>query len=105
MSGQFKVVKHEEAKIANRSTSKKDGIYSNISPADGKTGDAKAQRFKFDQLIAATENFKEDHFLGEGGFGKVYKGHLEDTGEVSSTPFCLNTYHSSLKSSIHNRII
>lgn len=84
---QFKVVKNEEAKIANRSTSKKDGGYSNIPPADGKTGGAKAQRFKFDQLIAATKDFKEDYFLGEGGFGKVYKGHLVDTGEVSSTPF------------------
>ncbi|KAJ8563549.1 hypothetical protein K7X08_032001 [Anisodus acutangulus] len=73
---QFKYVKNEEAKITNRSTS------SNIPPADGKTGGAKAQRFKFDQLIAATEDFKEDHFLGEGGFGKVYKGHLEDTGEI-----------------------
>lgn len=89
MASQFKVVKNEDAKVANRSMSKKDGGYSNISPTDGKTGGAKAQRFKFDQLIAATEDFKEDYFLGEGGFGKVYKGHLEDTGEVSSTPFLL----------------
>ncbi|XP_025887489.1 probable serine/threonine-protein kinase PBL7 isoform X2 [Solanum lycopersicum] len=82
VASQFKVVKNEDAKVANRSMSKKDGGYSNISPTDGKTGGAKAQRFKFDQLIAATEDFKEDYFLGEGGFGKVYKGHLEDTGEI-----------------------
>ncbi|KAK6144536.1 hypothetical protein DH2020_021356 [Rehmannia glutinosa] len=42
----------------------------------------KARRFKLCELIAATEDFKEDYFLGEGGFGKVYKGQLQDTGEI-----------------------
>lgn len=52
VASQFKVVKHEEAKLTNRSTSKRDEVYSNIPPANGKTGSAKAQRLKFDQLIA-----------------------------------------------------
>ncbi|KAL8516140.1 hypothetical protein ACS0TY_014710 [Phlomoides rotata] len=42
----------------------------------------KAKRFAFADMIAATENFKEENFIGEGGFGKVYKGRLRDTGEI-----------------------
>lgn len=88
VASHFKFVKNEEAKDANRSTSRKEGDYSNNTPpTDGKIGGAKARRFKFDELVAATDSFKEDYFLGEGGFGKVYKGHLLDTGEVSSTTF------------------
>lgn len=34
------------------------------------------ETFTFQELAAATRNFKSDCFLGEGGFGKVYKGHL-----------------------------
>nr|XP_016432830.1 PREDICTED: serine/threonine-protein kinase CDL1-like [Nicotiana tabacum] len=83
VASHFKFVKNEEAKDANRSTSRKEGDYSNNTPpTDGKIGGAKARRFKFDELVAATDSFKEDYFLGEGGFGKVYKGHLLDTGEI-----------------------
>ncbi|KAK5810338.1 hypothetical protein PVK06_025650 [Gossypium arboreum] len=51
---------------------------------DSKVGKAimRAQLFTFDQVIAATGNFRSDYLLGEGGFGKVYKGFLEDTNEV-----------------------
>ncbi|XWS53219.1 hypothetical protein CRYUN_Cryun11dG0139100 [Craigia yunnanensis] len=41
-----------------------------------------AQSFTFDQLAAATGNFRSDCFLGEGGFGKVYKGFLEKMNQV-----------------------
>lgn len=41
-----------------------------------------AQTFTFHQLEVATKNFREDCFLGEGGFGRVYKGHLDDTDQV-----------------------
>ncbi|KAE8676421.1 putative serine/threonine-protein kinase RLCKVII [Hibiscus syriacus] len=47
---------------------------------DGKA--TKAHSFTFDQVIAATGNFRLDYFLGEGGFGKVYKGFLEETNQV-----------------------
>ncbi|KAG6518094.1 hypothetical protein ZIOFF_021496 [Zingiber officinale] len=40
-----------------------------------------AQTFTFRELAAATENFRQDCLLGEGGFGRVYKGRLE-TGQV-----------------------
>ncbi|KAF8766092.1 hypothetical protein HU200_007584 [Digitaria exilis] len=36
----------------------------------------------FRQLDAATNGFSERNLLGEGGFGRVYKGRLDDTKEV-----------------------
>ncbi|XP_059633474.1 serine/threonine-protein kinase PBS1-like [Cornus florida] len=41
-----------------------------------------AHIFSFRELAAATKNFMPDSFLGEGGFGPVYKGRLESTGQV-----------------------
>ncbi|KAJ6964210.1 serine/threonine-protein kinase PBL5 [Populus alba x Populus x berolinensis] len=41
-----------------------------------------AQTFTFEELVAATDNFRSDCFLGEGGFGKVYKGYLEKISQV-----------------------
>ncbi|XP_073148408.1 probable serine/threonine-protein kinase PBL23 isoform X2 [Henckelia pumila] len=33
--------------------------------------------FTFRDLCAATHNFKPDTLIGEGGFGRVYKGHIQ----------------------------
>lgn len=41
-----------------------------------------AQTFTFRELAAATKNFRPECLLGEGGFGRVYKGRLESTGQV-----------------------
>ncbi|KAI3423114.1 Protein kinase domain-containing protein [Psidium guajava] len=41
-----------------------------------------AQTFTFRELATATKNFRSECFLGEGGFGRVYKGQLESTGQV-----------------------
>lgn len=49
---------------------------------EGKVNGNKAQTFTFDELAAATGNFRSDCFLGEGGFGKVYKGHIERINQV-----------------------
>ncbi|KAL3500980.1 hypothetical protein ACH5RR_035429 [Cinchona calisaya] len=40
-----------------------------------------AQTFTFRELAAATNNFRQESFLGEGGFGCVYKGRLP-SGQV-----------------------
>ena len=42
----------------------------------------RAQTFTFAELAAATGNFRSDCFLGEGGFGKVYKGRIEKINQV-----------------------
>ncbi|GMP75025.1 hypothetical protein CsSME_00032249 [Camellia sinensis var. sinensis] len=37
----------------------------------------------FDKLLVATDNFSTTNKLGEGGFGPVYKGRLEDGHQVA----------------------
>lgn len=44
--------------------------------------DNNAQTFTFRELAIATKNFRDECFIGEGGFGRVYKGQLE-TGQVA----------------------
>ncbi|KAI3788138.1 hypothetical protein L2E82_00821 [Cichorium intybus] len=51
------------------------------SPREGSPMN-KARTFTYAQLVNATDNFKASYFLGEGGFGKVYKGKLEDSDQI-----------------------
>lgn len=48
---------------------------------DGPQTHIAAQTFTFRELAAATKNFRPECLLGEGGFGRVYKGRLE-SGQV-----------------------
>ncbi|CAI0559618.1 unnamed protein product [Linum tenue] len=41
-----------------------------------------AQTFTFRELATATKNFRQECLLGEGGFGRVYKGTLASNGQV-----------------------
>uniref|UniRef100_A0A0D3BZ23 Protein kinase domain-containing protein n=1 Tax=Brassica oleracea var. oleracea TaxID=109376 RepID=A0A0D3BZ23_BRAOL len=41
-----------------------------------------AKSYTFRELAAATNSFKQEFLIGEGGFGRVYKGKLEKTGQV-----------------------
>ncbi|XP_043712533.1 probable serine/threonine-protein kinase PBL7 [Telopea speciosissima] len=51
-------------------------------PKDGGSNYIAAQTLTFRELAAATKNFREDCLVGEGGFGRVYKGRLESTNQV-----------------------
>ncbi|URE37547.1 serine threonine-protein kinase [Musa troglodytarum] len=48
------------------------------TPKESNAGHIAAQTFTFRELAAATKNFRQDCLLGEGGFGRVYKGRLEN---------------------------
>jgi len=61
---------------------KKDPKKQTASPKDGTTAHITAQTFEFCELALATKNFRPESLLGEGGFGRVYKGQLESTGQV-----------------------
>ncbi|WKA12314.1 hypothetical protein VitviT2T_029711 [Vitis vinifera] len=39
--------------------------------------------FDLDRLLKATNNFSSDNKLGEGGFGPVYKGILQEGQEIA----------------------
>lgn len=53
-----------------------------LSPDGERSGGSGACRFTLQQLAAATQNFREANLIGEGGFGRVYKGFLE-SGQVN----------------------
>lgn len=59
---------------------------------DGNSQNIAAQTFTFRELAAATKNFRQDCLLGEGGFGRVYKGRLEN-GQVSLSETILAHWH------------
>ncbi|KAI4375588.1 hypothetical protein MLD38_013442 [Melastoma candidum] len=44
---------------------------------DGCPGSTGPKKFSYAELVKATENFKPESKLGEGGFGGVYKGYIK----------------------------
>lgn len=40
--------------------------------------------FNYRELATATNNFRSESLIGEGGFGPVYKGQIENTDLVVS---------------------
>ncbi|XP_065021834.1 serine/threonine-protein kinase PBS1-like isoform X2 [Musa acuminata AAA Group] len=53
-----------------------------LGAIEGSDFSISAQTFTFSELSAATSNFRTESLLGEGGFGRVYRGRLETTGQV-----------------------
>lgn len=54
-----------------------------------------AKSFTFRELATATKNFRQECLLGEGGFGRVYKGTLQSTGQVITSVTLFWIYESS----------
>lgn len=54
-----------------------------------------AKAFTFRELATATKNFRSDCLLGEGGFGRVYKGKLENGQLVAVKQLDLNGYQGN----------
>ncbi|XP_060675131.1 G-type lectin S-receptor-like serine/threonine-protein kinase At4g27290 [Ziziphus jujuba] len=51
------------------------------------TNNLEALFFDLDKIVEATSNFSSNNKLGEGGFGPVYKGTLEDGQEIAVKRF------------------
>ncbi|GJW55777.1 putative receptor-like protein kinase [Tanacetum coccineum] len=61
-------------------------IWQGLSPSSAETmdiGTAESLQYNFSLVKAATNDFSEDNKLGQGGFGAVYKGKLEDGQEIA----------------------
>ncbi|CAL1397129.1 unnamed protein product [Linum trigynum] len=76
---------HHVSRVGSDKSKSRGGSESKKEPAipkDGSTAHIAAQTFTFRELAAATKNFRAECLLGEGGFGRVYKGRLESSGQV-----------------------
>ncbi|KAF2292606.1 hypothetical protein GH714_025972 [Hevea brasiliensis] len=58
-----------------------DATHNNNSKEGGNNNIA-AETYTFRELATATKNFRQECLIGEGGFGRVYKGKLEKINQV-----------------------
>lgn len=53
-------------------------ISENIKDLRLSPGHADLEIFSYEEMVVATKNFRPDQVLGEGGFGLVYKGVIDE---------------------------
>ncbi|KAK7247626.1 hypothetical protein RIF29_42513 [Crotalaria pallida] len=62
----------------------KNDVFVDVSGEDeSKISFGQLRRFSWRELQVATKNFSESNVIGQGGFGKVYKGMLSDNTKVA----------------------
>ncbi|XP_041997272.1 probable serine/threonine-protein kinase PIX13 [Salvia splendens] len=102
-TNQFSSVATSEATTRSTMTSSSGGSSSTISagscggsfsPAGKMLAQPNLRVFTLAELKAATRNFRSDSVLGEGGFGKVYKGWLEDRATGKTTIIAVKKLNS-----------
>ncbi|CAN1237700.1 Serine/threonine-protein kinase PBL27 [Linum grandiflorum] len=74
--------KKPDDQIPSSSDKIKSNITQELKKEEGGSDRIAANTFTFRELAAATKNFRADCLLGEGGFGRVYKGRLDSTDQV-----------------------
>ncbi|CAM6090704.1 unnamed protein product [Calypogeia fissa] len=58
---------------------------------------ASVKEFTFDEIAKATDNFSDEKLVGEGGYGKVYSGTLEDGQKVAVKRAEEGSYQGSIE--------
>ncbi|RCV16248.1 hypothetical protein SETIT_3G122900v2 [Setaria italica] len=71
---------------ASASPSKAENVSAPSIVADGLTVAFQLRKFTFNELRFATRNFRPESLLGEGGFGRVYKGWIGENGTAPVRP-------------------
>src|SRR4051812_47047536 len=79
---------HPAAAVVSGSTTTSNA---ETSSSTSKIGDelkvaSQLRKFSFSELNSATRNFRPDTVLGEGGFGRVFKGWIEENGTGPMKP-------------------
>ena len=86
-------IQYSPAQISPKKTSQPENHYqrTRVSPKTeptinketnkGNGGSIAAQTFTFRELASITKNFRQENLIGEGGFGRVYRGRLEKTNQ------------------------
>lgn len=77
-----KSLEHQISSSSDRSKLNGSVDGKNESTRDRKSDNIAVKTFTFRELAAVTRNFRVDYLVGEGGFGRVYKGRFENSGQV-----------------------
>lgn len=78
--------KNDNSSYGNSTIPNKDGAGVLQVPPSGQIVTQKLKVFTFAELKIATGNFRPDTLLGEGGFGKVFKGWVSEETYAPSKP-------------------
>ncbi|KAG6474981.1 hypothetical protein ZIOFF_064198 [Zingiber officinale] len=82
--GCFPCLHHRRKRESNSRIEDRDSsVIGSKASSLGEKKSNSAHSFTFRHLAIATQNFKEANLIGEGGFGKVYKGLLDSTSQAT----------------------